>query len=133
MKRKTMNVLAPILLAVALVAMATVTVSADAPTTENWGLGYLKDGTGAVTIGYYINTVNLQVDSFWIDNQSGSNRKLTVVQRGEVIFVMYSPANSGYAEQNINNFKFQRLPATDPDDPNSVRYPPNTSMFIEYY
>jgi len=86
-------------------------------------------------MGYYINTTNLQVSAFWIQNDSDSPVHLFITKFSDVIFVMNSSPYSGLTTQSISNFKFQRLPASDPDDPNSIRYPNgvNISMSSGYY
>lgn len=101
-------------------------VYTDSPTVESWEFGSARDG--AVVLGYYINTTNLQVDRFWIQNDSDGTIQMWVEEGGEITFEMNSVSNSGYMEKKINGFKFQRMPATDPEDPDSVRYMPNTTI-----
>ena len=95
---------------------------ADAPTMENWEFFAARNHT---TYGYYaINTVNLQVQSFTLVNNDAYyvTRLQIVYDTTDVIFEMYAyPGET--VTQPINNFKLLRLPLTDPDDPDSIRYP----------
>lgn len=114
-------------LALIMLISMSLTALADAPTVETWECFSARNG--AVTAGYDINVTNLQVSSFYINNNSQDDIHLYIVRLGSVIFEMHSLAYSGYQWQAINNFKFQRIPLDDPDDPNSVRYPPNTTIY----
>jgi hypothetical protein len=124
-------VIALILVACLLVPI-TSTAIAQPPNTENWTLGYLRDGTGEVWAGYYINTTNLKVETFWMDNQSGSDRIMIIKEHGEITWTMLSPAWSGYTEKENLGFKFRRKPLDDPDQPEDIRYMPNTEIGVQY-
>ncbi len=117
-------------LSLAIVLMLTLVtpVLAAPPGEEAWQCASFNNGT--TTAGYNINTTNLQVSSFWINNNSNESFYLYILKNSELIFELRSSPNSGLVSKAINNFKFQRIPATDPDDPNSIRYPNGVSIFM---
>lgn len=127
MKRRMLTVIM-ILILMAVIVLPVSPALAEPPVEENWQM----TRNSQYAAGFYINTTNLQVRALWIDNYSKFNLRMRVIQRGEVIFEIYSPAYSNYIEEKITNFKFRRMPATYVDDPNSVRYPPNTSIGVDY-
>lgn len=113
-------------LSVVLVLLLGIPVKAVPPGYEEWQL--YRDGFGNSAY-YLINTTNLQVESFTVISVARSGIGLKIIQRDELIF--WIKADIGQTvTQGISGFKFQRLPANDPDDPSSIRYPPNTSIFV---
>jgi len=118
-------IIVAILISVLLVTLANPVLAAP-PVYENWQCGSARGDL--VKVGYHINTTNLQVDYFWIDNNSWDTIHLHVYDQGEVVFEMYSQPYSGYSQKDINGFKLRRKPATDPDDPDSVSLMPNTMI-----
>ena len=119
-----------LVLALTLIMALVLPVSAAPPSEESWQCAAFNNG--AAVIGYNINTTNLQVSSFWIDNRSDQPIYLFVSKNGEIIFELSAAPYAGLVSKPINNFKFQRLPATDPDDPDSIRYPNGVTISVRY-
>ena len=124
---KLSRLLVTIALLLALAVMAA-PARADAPVIEKWTF----DSSPDASMGVFINTTNLQVQSIWINNLSKWDRWLYITSNGVITFEIISPAFSGYIETPISNFKFRRIPHTDPDDPDGISYQPNTSMSFSY-
>lgn len=100
--------------------------STNAAETAEWGLcGFYGN---IASVGYIININSLQVDRFVGRNNSGQPLYMDIQEDGETIFEFTVQPYSPYVEQEINGFKFRRIPATDHDDPNSIRYPRGVSM-----
>lgn len=116
-----------VLLLVLLIWIGSTPVQASAPTYENWEFFSARDHA---TYGYYtINTTNLQVQSFTVVNNTIYPTYIYIVyDETDIIFEIYASAGETITEP-ISNFKFRRIPATDPDDPNSIRYPNKIAIF----
>lgn len=121
--------LSGILLALVMLVVFSLNVYSAPPGEEDWALGSFNHG-GLTTAGYTINTTNLQVSQFWINSQSDVGAYLYIKEDGIIIFDLHVEAYSGLTTKPISNFKFHRLPATDPDDPNSIRYPNGVAIFF---
>ena len=107
---------------------------AAAAVEENWRFFSFAN---EAAYGYYtINTTNLQVSSFTVvNNWPGNTVRIFVTydanndgvsnwqDPGDEILLMFLTEYGQTRTEPISNFKFHRLPATDPDDPNSIRYP----------
>lgn len=94
--------------------------SSDAATYENWDAAWFA--RDQVHFYYIINTTNLQVSGFTCVNNTTQPAVLWIEERGIEIFRLRCTGGETVSLP-ISNFKFRRIPATDPDDPNSVRYP----------
>lgn len=93
--------------------------------TVNWDFAEINGGQ--VHVYYAIDENSLQVDSFTIDNQSDYGTYFFIQTDGVTTFDFTGPAHS-VTTKPINNFKFRRIPATDHDDPNSVRLPQGVTL-----
>lgn len=110
-------------LALSLVLFAASFGSAFA-TLVNWDLAAFNGNQ--VRVYYAIDNQTLKTESFTIDNQSDRDTLMYIDQDGVRIFEMLGPAHAVTTQPYVLNF--QRVPATDHDDPNSVRYPRGISM-----
>lgn len=68
------------------------------------------------------------MSDFWVQNDGDQTWEIFVKVRGEIDFYLLIEPYSGYAEYAVTRLKFQRVPLEDPDDPDSIRYPPNTTI-----
>lgn len=132
MKKKGLLLILPLLVLLMSIFMVT-PVSADAPVLENWQIGDMAGGAAYCYLT--INTTNLQVESFTIINNTDQPVRLRVYYDGwgddYVIFEMFAlPYTNNW--EPISNFKFHRLPLTDPDDPGSIRFPNKTYIAVRY-
>ena len=99
--------------------------------TADWGLcGAGDEVRGRFEVFYTIDTNSLQVDSFTTVNNSTEWSYMYIREGGvdgtTIFDMLVAPFTTEV--KPISNFKFRRVPATDHDDPNSVRYPQNTVM-----
>ncbi len=110
------------LLALTLLVGFLPTTSAE---TADWDMSWFAQGQ--VHMFYTINTNSLQVDSFTCVNNTTQPAVLWIEEAGVEIFRLRCAGGESIT-QPISNFKFQRVPATDHDDPNSIRYPKDVVM-----
>jgi len=127
MKRITLALITTVLLTLTL----ALPVSADAPNYEDWQFFSARNGQA---YGYYhINTTNLKVDYFTLVNNTSIDtlHMYVIYDKGgsqeEILLEMTCLPNSTVSE-DIKNFFFRRMPASDPDDPDSIRYPNKVTM-----
>lgn len=120
------RVIVSLVLLLSLIFSAAMPVYADAPTLEEWEL--YRDSRVHVT--YLINMTNLKTTQFNIVNNSHLIFRLYVEVKNvvdwEVLVDPYTTISTPYV------LNFQKLPATDPDDPDSIRYPNNTVIGTQY-
>ena len=109
-------------LALMLALMLLVPAPASAATAD-WDLcGAGDEVRGRFNVYYTIDTNSLQVDSFTTVNNSSEWSYMYISEDGVIIFdMLVNPYTT--ETKPISGFKFRRIPATDHDDPNSVRYP----------
>lgn len=111
--------------ALALVILTTSAVLAAPPVVETWEFGAARNGLIRAT--YDINTTNLKTVAFHFYNDTTDIYAIPyVLIDGEEVWRQVVPPQSTYDMDYVVNFK--RLPATDPDDPNSIRYPAGYSF-----
>ena len=101
----------------ALMLLAPTSASAE---TADWGL--CAANNNEYSVFYTIDINSLQVDSFTTVNNSAQTGYMYITEDGVVIFEMLVGPYTTEVKP-ISQFKFRRIPATDHDDPNSVRYP----------
>ncbi len=120
----------PILLALVLVVGTSIPVSA-ALVEENWV--FVSYNNNVAYAYFTINMTNLQVSSFTIVNNSDQPVYVYLLESGQPtpFFEIYANPYQTVT-QPISNFKFHRLPLTDPDDPGSLRYPNGVGMYSRY-
>jgi len=121
-------------IAVSLILTLIVTLSfftpakAAPPTYEEWVFAAFDNDLVVVTMT--INTVNLKTDHFTCYNNSDYSVYLRVRYNGEIVWdYVVGPHTTQEFKYTVN---FQRLPATDPDDPDSIRYPVGYSFGASY-
>lgn len=133
MKKRLRAGLVGLVLAVLTTVLVAVPVMAAPPGREDWRLSGFADDIAYVYLT--INPVNLQVDSFTIVNNSEKPVMLRISYNGfteEDIIFSFTAEPGETVTEPINNFKFHRLPLTDPDDPGSIRYPNKTYIGTRY-
>lgn len=121
-----MKKLLGILIALVMVVMAVSPVLAAPPVYEEWDL--FDADNGAVRITMTINTTNLKTDHFDVYNNANYSIYLYVTYNGTTVWDHTTPALT--MEELKYTVNFQRLPATDPDDPGSIRYPAGYSFHM---
>lgn len=124
-----------ILLALVLVltmVLATPTMVSAQPEMETWE--WTSGSSTGVTVTMNINTNNLKVDQFNIYNGSGDYLYFAVVDTSTgawipTVGIVVPPYTDDVLEVDVN---FKRLPATDPDDPDSIRMPKDTWFWMQF-
>ena len=115
-----------ILIALAMVMIIASPVLAAPPVYEEWDL-FAADN-GAVRITMTINITNLKTDHFDVYNNASYPIYLYVTYNGTTVWDHTTLAMT--TEELKYTVNFQRLPATDPDDPDSIRYPSGYSFHM---
>ena len=95
------------------------------PDEEEWQFGGARNGLIRAT--YYINTTNLFTNQFNFYNDTTDIYAIPyVMYNGEEVWrYVLAPQSEYHVDYKV---KFRRLPATDPDDPDSIRYPEGYSF-----
>jgi len=125
MKRKIGTIL---LTALMLVVMAVVPVYAAPPVYEEWQCASFANEI--VVVSYIINTTNLKTTQFNVVNNSDYPVYVYIKESGVITWDFLVEGQTVASKSCVLNF--QRLPQTDPDDPDSVRMPKDTSIFVRY-
>ena len=125
MKRKIGVLLVTILM---LSVMVVAPVYAAPPVYEEWQCSGFADN--AVVVSYTINTTNLKTTQFNVVNNSDYPVYVYIKEGGEVTWEFLVEGWTTASKPCVLNF--QRLPNTDPDDPDSVRMPKDTYIFTRY-
>ena len=127
------RILATIPLVIMMLVVSVMPVMADAPTIEEWDcFGFRNGSTGETgTITMLINTATLKSTQFNIYNNTNDYVYFAVVDNEWTVIadVVVAPYTTSDLKINLN---FQRLPATDPDDPDSIRMPKDTVFWCQY-
>lgn len=118
------RLLLAIILAVVILGAGLPAQTASA-VTEDWVT--FTVGTDEVVMYQTIDTNSLQVDSFTCINRTTEPGVLWLEQDG-VEFYRLRCAGGETVTKPITGFKWRRVPATDHDDPNSIRMPQGVVM-----
>jgi len=112
-----------LVLALTILLVTVLPAFAAPPNLEEWDL-YAFSG---MRMTMTINTVNLKTDHFTVYNNNQVEYCYLYVKYNDVIvWEVYVPPMT---TQNFNySVNFQRLPHTDPDNPDSIRYPEGYSF-----
>ena len=125
MKRKIGTILIAVMM---LVAMTVTPAHADAPTYEEWRFASFNNNI--VTVSYIINTTTLKTTQFNIVNNSDEPVYIYIMEKGDLYWDFLVEGQTTASKSCVVNFG--RVPHDDPDDPDSVRMPPNTYFFARY-
>lgn len=119
----------------AILVFTFIPVAADAPTLEEWNyFGFSDNEGGQGTITMTINTATLKTTHFTIYNNTNDYVYFAILDSSDYPWVIdkdivVAPYTTDELDANLN---FQRLPATDPDDPDSIRMPKDTVFWCQY-
>ena len=109
-----------LLIAVLVISSVAGVAQAAPPSEEEWT--FCEARNGLIRGTYLINTTNLKTSEFWVYNETEDIYAIPyVLYNGEEVWRVIVEPNSVWSMKYTVNFR--RLPATDPDDPDSIRYP----------
>jgi len=111
--------------------LATIIVSpvyAAPPVLEEWEI--VSNGNGTLVVSFIINTTNLKTTQFNVTNYTDYPVYVFVKESGVITWDFLVEGQTVASKSCVLNF--QRLPQTDPDDPDSIRYPKNTSLHVRH-
>ena len=131
-KRSLIRTTAIFMVLVIATVMIVSPVTAAPPVYEDWQ--YFSAANGQVAVTMNINTTNLKANEFSVVNNSDDWAYFAIVDTTTGSWVVDQEAivapNQTYILSVSLNFR--RLPATDPDDPNSIRMPNDTVFWLQY-
>lgn len=114
-----------LILALVMLALYASPALAVKPSIEEWTFAEARNGLIRAT--YFINTTTLKTSSFQVYNETQDIYAIPYVKyNGIEAWRTIVEPNSTWSMDYVVNF--QRLPSTDPDDPDSIRYPDGYSF-----
>jgi len=120
-----------VLVFVLLTLLVAPTMSVSAAEEEVWDCASFANGIA--TVSYRINLTNLKTVEFYLVNNSDWPLYFCI-HSGDFVPLggkeaTVAPHTSVTMPWVVN---FQRLPKTDPDDPDSIRYPKDTQFYARW-
>lgn len=132
MKKRVKLLSIATLLVLVITTLIAPAAQADVPPEEEWVFAGSNYPQGSITCSFIVNTISLQITMLRLVNTLPTGlppgirkvgRLVIFDGKKEITEVELFAYPGETVELLTNDYKLHRLPLTDPDDPDSIRYP----------